>query len=442
MLGQCDDFRYIPLELHATAFIRVSPVTFWLTIIVFSLTYFGLALGKFPGLLTDRTGIALAGAAAVLACRLLTFDEAVASIDFATISLLLGMMIVVAYLRLGGFFEVLAGRALTHFHKPSALLAIVMLLSGGLSALLVNDVVCLALTPLVLHLTRQLRLDPKPYLIGLAVASNVGSTATLTGNPQNMIIGGLSHISYLRFAARLAPVAIVGLLISYGITWLCFRKSLAASAALGALGADAPRPTVRPLHGVKKRILIKSLTVTLGAVALFFAGAPMSIVALGAAAILLLDGIRPERVYRQVDWGLLVMFAGLFVVVRAFETHVLHVVGVERWTVLRESSVAMLSLASATLSNIVSNVPAVLLFKPIIQEMSKPIQETAWLSLAMSSTLAGNLTVLGSVANLIVVENARREGVSVSLADYCRVGVPVTITTLLLGVSWMMYARY
>jgi Na+/H+ antiporter NhaD/arsenite permease-like protein len=417
-------------------------VTFWLTIIVFAVTYLGLALGGLPGLRIDRTGIALTGAAAVLGCRLLNFDEAVQSVDFATIVLLLGMMIVVEYLRRADFFDILAGRALAHVHQPSTLLAVVMALSGVLSALLVNDVVCLALTPLVLHVTRHLKIDPKPHLIGLAIASNVGSTATLTGNPQNMIIGGLSQISYLRFAAKLAPIAIVGLVVSYLITLVLFRSALNANPTENTPQAEDAADTSAPMNSKKKSLLIKSLIVTSAAVALFFAGAPMAIVALGAAAILLLDRVKPEKIYHRVDWGLLVMFAGLFVVVHAFEVHVMHYAGVDKWTVLRSSPIAMLSAASAILSNLVSNVPAVLLFKPIIPDMPGEIQETAWLALAMSSTLAGNLTVLGSVANLIVVEKARKSGVIITLADYCRAGIPVTIVTLLIGMAWLALATY
>lgn len=414
-------------------------VAICLTLAVFVLTYLGLAIGKLPGLRTDRAGIALSGAAAVLAFGLLSFDEAVEAVDFATIGLLLGMMVVVAFLRLAGFFEVLAGRALARFHQPPALLAVVMALSGILSALLVNDVVCLALTPLVLHLTRQLRIDPKPHLIGLAVASNVGSTATLTGNPQNMIIGGLSHISYLRFAYKLAPIAGIGLVVAYLVTLLVFRTSLKSPSVDGNPEVSTPQ---RPLHQAQRRLLTKNLVVTLGAVGLFFAGAPMATVALGAAAIMLLGRVKPEKVYHQIDWGLLVMFAGLFVVVHAFEVHVLSRTGIENWSALRDSPVGLLSMASAVLSNLVSNVPAVLLFKPVIAAMQPEIQETAWLALAMSSTLAGNLTILGSMANLIVVENARKRGVTVTLVDYCRVGVPVTILTLIVGVAWLSLVHY
>jgi Na+/H+ antiporter NhaD/arsenite permease-like protein len=188
--------------------------------------------------------------------------------------------------------------------------------------------------------------------------------------------------------------------------------------------------------------LVKSILVTLGAVALFFVGARMEVVALGAAAVLLLGRVKPASIYKEIDWGLLVMFAGLFVVVHAFEIHVVHTWGVERWGWLKGDPVGPLSAVSAALSNLVSNVPAVLLFKPVIPAMPEGQQEAAWLALAMSSTLAGNLTVLGSVANLIVVECARREKVDVSFWDYCKAGVPVTLLTLAMGVAWLWFARY
>jgi Na+/H+ antiporter NhaD/arsenite permease-like protein len=411
---------------------------FWLTWAWFALTYLGLAWGKVPGLRIDRTGIALVGTALLLATGVLTFAQAVAAIDFATLALLLGMMIVMAYLREAKFFDQLAGWALACVRSPRGLLAMTMGLSGLLSAVLVNDVVCVALTPLVLHLARRLRLDPKPHLLGLALAANIGSTATPTGNPQNMIIGNLSHISYLRFAARLAPIALVGLLLGFvAVAWLC-RAALRPVKAENGTEEECQPPLRRP----QKRLLIKSLVVTLGTVALFFAGAPMEIVALGAAAVLLLDRVNPHKIYRQIDWGLLLMFAGLFVVVYAFEVHVVKRWGIEQWGILHDSPIVLLSVVSAVLSNLVSNVPAVLLFQPVIPALAPEMQETAWLALAMSSTLAGNLTVLGSVANLIVVENARREGLSISFMDYVKVGVPVTLLTLAVGVAWLQYVVY
>jgi Na+/H+ antiporter NhaD/arsenite permease-like protein len=420
------------------------PLSFWLTLTWFTLTYFGLALGRLPWLRIDRTGIAVVGAALMLATGVLSVDEAKKAIDFATIVLLFGMMIVVASLRRAGFFDRLAALALSHVRSSRGLLAATMGLSGFLSAILVNDVVCLALTPLVLHLARRLRIDPKPHLIGLALAANIGSTATLTGNPQNMIIGGLSNISYLRFATKLAPVALISLVAGFLLTAWCYRTTLHA-AKWSKAGDDAieePKAAERLLGKPHTKLLVKSLVVTLGAVTLFFAGAPMAIVALGAAAVLLLDRVNPARIYQQIDWGLLTMFAGLFVVVHAFEIHVVKWWGVEQWTVLQRNPVVLLSGLSAVLSNLVSNVPAVLLFQSVIAAMPEGVRETAWLALAMSSTLAGNLTILGSVANLIVVEIARREGVVISFWEYVKVGVPVTLVTLALGIGWLQFVRY
>jgi Na+/H+ antiporter NhaD/arsenite permease-like protein len=414
-----------------------EPAAFWLTLSWFALTYLGLALGKLPWLRTDRVGVALVGAAGALACGLIAFDDAVKAIDFRTLALLLGMMIVVAFLRRAGFFARVAGVALGRVKSPRALLAVVMLLSGVLSAVLVNDVVCVAMTPLVLHLTRRLGLDPRPHLVGLAVASNLGSAAALTGNPQNMIIGGLSGISYLRFAAKLAPPAAMGLVVGYVVTLIAYRSVLNATPRHDAHAPTDRAPTGRR-HGA---LLAKSLAVTLVAVGFFFAGFSMAVVALAAAGVLLLDRVNPGKIYSHVDWGLLLMFAGLFVVVRTFEVHVLSTVGVEEWAA-RADPVWALSGLSAVLSNVVSNVPAVLLFKPVVSAMPEAVQETAWLALALSSTFAGNLTVLGSVANLIVVEQARKEGVAIGFWDYCRVGTPVTLITLVLGAAWLALVPY
>jgi Na+/H+ antiporter NhaD/arsenite permease-like protein len=207
----------------------VNDRTVWLTWAIFAATYAGLALGKVPGLRVDRAGIALIGATLMLVTRVLTLEQSVSaeSIDFKTLLLLFGMMIVVGALRLSGFFERLAGLTLRRIATPKGLLAATIGLAGMLSAFLINDVVCVALTPLVLHLARRLRFDPLPHLIGLATAANVGSTGTITGNPQNIYIGAHSGISYLRFASRLLPVALLGLGLTYLVVCLVYRARLA-----------------------------------------------------------------------------------------------------------------------------------------------------------------------------------------------------------------------
>jgi Na+/H+ antiporter NhaD/arsenite permease-like protein len=401
---------------------------------IFGATYLALAAGKVPGLRIDRSGIALVGAAAMLVAGALTLHAAAAAVDYETLILLFGMMVVVIHLRLAGFFALATDNIAARFSGPYSLLAVVIGMSGVLSAFLVNDVVCVALTPLVLHLCQRLKRPPIPYLIGLATASNVGSVATITGNPQNIIIGSLSGIPYLRFAARLAPVAVIGLILTFAVVSLVYRRTLSKANGGTASAGDLPVPRIH------RWLLVKSLAVTLATVGLFFAGQPIALVALCAAGVLMLSRIRPEKVYKLVDWPLLVMFAGLFVVVHAFEVCVVRTWRLEEWTALTNSPVAGVSGLSLVLSNLVSNVPAVLLFKPLMAVI--PERETAWLALSMSSTLAGNLTVLGSVANLIVVENARRTGTELSFWEYLKVGVPLAVLTMLVGVGWLAFVPY
>src|SRR5579875_1805875 len=381
---------------------------------IFLFTYLGLAAGGVPGLRIDRSGIALVGATAMLVTGAVSRGEAVRAVDWDTLALLFGMMVVVGHLRLSGFFERLAGWTLGRVRHPVALLAVTIGVAGVLSAVLVNDVVCLALTPLVLHVAERRRRDPVPYLIGLATGANVGSTATMTGNPQNMIIGSLSRISYLRFAARLAPVAALGLALDFALLAVLYRRALAAGAPSAVEVAAGPR---RPFER-------RTLAVTAAAVVLFFAGFPVALVALAAAAVLLLVGARPALVYRHVDWSLLVMFGGLFVVVDGFERLV-----VARWDLAASSGLHAHPVV------LVSIVSAVLVLKAVVGSLARP--ETGYLALAMSSTLAGNLTLLGSVANLIVIESARRRGVGVSFWEYSRAGVPLTLLTLGLGIAWL-----
>jgi len=418
----------------------------WLTAALFLLTYLGLVLGEVPKLRIDRAGIAFAGAALMLCTGVVTFAEAASpqSIDYETLGLLFGMMIVVGFLRLSGCLARLTQWSLNRIHSPYGLLALVILLAGVLSAFLVNDVVCLALTPLVLHMAKRLGFNPVPHLIGLATGANIGSTGTITGNPQNMIIGVQSRISYVRFAAHLMPVAVLGLGIDFLVISLIYRSALAHRRA-GRDGA-APADVLFTAGALRGRVLTqlqwRSAVVALLTVVLFFAGLPMAVVALGAAAFLLLGRLKPERVYREVDWSLLLMFTGLFVVVHAFQIHVVSRWNLAEWQFLTNHPIGLLSLTSAGLSNLVSNVPAVLLFRPVMGAVPAAARESAWLALAMSSTLAGNLTVPGSVANLIVIEKARREGTIISFWEYCKAGVPVTLLTLGLGIAWLVFVRF
>jgi Na+/H+ antiporter NhaD/arsenite permease-like protein len=405
----------------------------------------GLAVGKLPGLRIDRSGIALVGGTAMVVTGLLPAADALRAIDFGTIALLFGMMVVVAYLRLAGFFERLTRWTLARVTSPRGVLAVTIGLSGVLSAFLVNDVVCVAMAPFVLELARRTRRNPVPFLLGLATAANIGSVATITGNPQNMIIGSLSGIPYLRFAYRLAPVALLGMVLDFALIAFFYRRALGPTPESARAHGPASKPLSSPpaTRAIHRAMLIKGLVVTGGAVALFFAGFPIALVALGAAALLLLGRVRSDRLFRQIDWNLLVLFAGLFVVVHGFTQIVVGREGAPSWILgpLEEAPLAVLGIGSAVLANVVSNVPGVLLVSPFVSAMNPQVRELGWLTLAMSSTLAGNLTVVGSVANLIVIEGARREGISVSFWEYCRVGIPLTLVTLCLGGLWLAATR-
>ncbi len=417
---------------------------------IFLITYLGLALGRIPGLRTDRAGIAFVGAAALLAAGQISLSDAATAVDFSTILLLLGMMILVGGLQIARFFNGVTDFIASRVNSPYLLLGLVMLLSGGLSALMVNDVVCVALTPLVLSLCLLTGRPPTPYLIALATASNIGSVATITGNPQNMIIGSLSGISYLYFAWRLAPVALMGLALNYLVVCVVYRRQLAVMPARGELfhgtgvaplaveqeqASSGPRGHAR-MSAKHRSLMWRGLIVMLITAGLFFAGANLAITAACAGGLMLLTGVRAEKFYRRVDWPLLVMFAGLFIVVHAFEANVVHHWRVGRLVEGVSSPLWTLTGISVVLSNLVSNVPAVLLFRTIIPGLPDPTE--GWLVLAMSSTLAGNLTILGSVANLIVVESARRQGVRISFLEYLKVGVVVTFLTTLVGAAWLI----
>ncbi len=399
----------------------------WTALAIFSATYLVLALGRLPGFRVDRTGAAVIGAGLMVGANVLTLDEAWAAINYDTILLLFGMMIVVANLRLSGFFTLVSAVVVEHAHRPLVLLGAIVTVSGLFSAFFVNDTMCLVLTPLVLEITGRLRRNPIPYLLAVAMASNVGSVATITGNPQNMMIGSFSHIPYRTFAAALAPVAAIGLVLTLAVIAVVYRAEFRQQSRI--------RVEHRAVR-VHRPLMVKSLLASAAMIALFFGGWPVPKVAVVAGALLLITRrIKPERVYREIDWSLLVMFIGLFVVIA----------GVEKTSLIADlfafagryhlERIVPMSLFTALLSNLVSNVPAVLVFKGFVPHL--PEAHRAWLTLAMASTLAGNLTVLGSVANLIVVQRARL-AVEISLREYAKAGVPLTLLTLAVGI-WMLH---
>ncbi|WP_199088126.1 anion transporter [Bosea sp. ASV33] len=395
-----------------------------LAIAIFLATYVAIAIGRMPGLRVDRAGAALIGAALMVGCGVLSLEDAYRAIDLDTITLLLGMMIVVANLRLSGFFRMVTGWAAGRARHPVLLLSVVVMTTGVLSAFLVNDAICLVMAPIVITLTRALDRNPVPYLIAVALASNVGSTATITGNPQNMIIGNLSGISYGAFTGALLPVAALGLLVTILFVLLLNPREYMTRQALRSVTVPAH------YHGW---LATKAALVSVSMIALFFLGQPVAKVAICAAALLLLTRrIEPRKVYAEIDGPLLLMFAGLFVVVRGLEHAVLTPDLLAQAARLDLGNTAILTGVTAILSNLVSNVPAVLVLKPFVEHLHDP--QRAWLVVAMASTLAGNFTLLGSVANLIVAERAAKDGITIDFWTYFKVGAPLTIATLAIGI--------
>ena len=397
-------------------------------LVILVMTYAGVAIGRIPGLRLDRAGIALLGAAAMIAVGALSLDDAYKVVDWNTLTLLLGMMIVVAHLKVSGAFRTVGALAMKHAHAPFVLLATVTLMSGVLSAFLVNDAICLVMAPIVVQITRALNRNPAPYLVATATASNCGSVGTITGNPQNMVIGAISGVSYPAFSAALAPVALVSLVLVVVIVRLVYREEFRKPSA----EVDGA-----PFRGViHKRQMLKAIFVCVALGVAFFAGmAPARAALYGGAFLLLTRAIKPHRIYREIDGPLLILFAGLFVVVAGAERVLLTPQMVSAVASAGLGEVWRLSALTAIASNIVSNVPAVLALRPFVSALHDPAK--AWLVVAMSSTLAGNFTLLGSVANLIVAEQAARANAPISFGSYFRVGAPLTLLTLVIGTAWL-----
>lgn len=391
-----------------------------LRFIVIGLTYIGLGLGYLPFLRMNRASIAIVGAALLMALGVLDLKEAWQAIDYKTLIFLFGMMAIGANLTYSGFFQLTLDYLMRFTRSPLGLLIVLTFGSGILSALFLNDTIALILTPLTLSLTQTLQLNPIPYLLALASATNLGSVATLSGNPQNILIGSFSGISYLAFAKALTPIALVSLSIQIGLLWCLYPEVRSTKSCLNQT----------PLrYRVFKPLLTKSLLITGGLLVAFLIGISPAEATLVAASLLFITRrVKPARIFQKIDWDLLVMFSGLFIITA----------GVQKLGILNlfsglvNTPISILGV-TALLSNLVSNVPAVLLLHHLI-----PHPDTrTWLLLAAASTLAGNLTLLGSVANLIVAEAVAKLGYQLTFWEHLRFGLPLTALTLVVAYFWI-----
>jgi Na+/H+ antiporter NhaD/arsenite permease-like protein len=404
-------------------------------LVIFALTYILIAVQQFPGIRLNRPAASLLGAVAMITIGGLPMREAYAAIDLDVIVFLLGVLLLTGYLELGGFFEWAAAHVVARMRSARALLAAIIAVSGVLSAFFINDTLCLVLPPLVIAAVRPLGLPPLPYVLAVALAANVGSAMAITGNPQNMLIGIASGQHYGSFLAMLALPSLGGLVIVYVVLERIFRRQLRQP-----LGAQPP-----PLaYEFDASLVTKALLMFGGALAGWLAGFPLPLVAISAAAIMIaIAGRDPADAFGKVEWSLLLFFAAIFVVMRgvrdvplilSLTTVAAEQVHGEPWR-----DAAVVSGAMLALSNLVSNVPAVVLWIPVVPTLPNP--DFVWLLMALSSTFAGNLTMVGSMANLIVTERSASRGVSVRFRDFLRAGVPITVLTLLWGVTVLVLLR-
>lgn len=400
-----------------------------LTLIIFLLTYAGVAAGRIPSLTLDRTGIALLGAIAMLVFGPVTLPLAIEAIDFPTILLLYALMILSVQLRLGGFYTLIALNITRFMSHPRFFLGIVMVTSAVFSAILANDIICLAFTPVLCFALLKSNLNPLPFLIGLAVSSNIGSASTIIGNPQNMLIGQMGRLNFGDFLYWCFPPSILSLAAGYGAICYIYRNGFKQDKKNLSLQTTGEWPSFNLWQSSK------GLGATAILIFLFFTPIQREISALCIAGLLLCSRkMKSRQIMHMIDWHLITLFCALFIIIQGIR---LEGIPIEIAEYLSEKGINLgnlyiLTALSTFISNIVSNVPAVMLLIHFL-DSGNPIQ---YYTLALSSTFAGNLITIGSIANLIVIEQARNCGIQIGFKEHLRSGIPVTLASMAILMSW------
>jgi Na+/H+ antiporter NhaD/arsenite permease-like protein len=396
-------------------------------LIIFIITYLGIIFTSFPKINIDRPSAAFFGAVAMIVFGVMTFEEAVKAIDYNTIGLLLGMMIIIATLQLDGFFSLIAGKAVSYSRTPARLLVIIVFVTGISSAFLVNDAVVLLFTPVVITICRTSRLNPVPYLMAEILSANIGSVMTITGNPQNMLIGISSNISYANFMLHLLPVSILGLFI---VVWVV-KKFYPGEFKDGVIISPQEHPFEYQYTSMKF-----SIPIFAGVVVMFFLSKiihlSIPVIALAGGSLILIFGrIKPSQIIKNVDWVLLLFFASLFIVVEGAVKVGLMKELIEAGGLSSNfGGIAAMHGISLVASQMVSNVPFTVMMLPVLKPLSSDI---LWLSLASASTLAGNATIIGAMANLIVIESAKGYGVHIKFWEFFKIGIVTTLLTFVVS---------
>ena len=395
---------------------------------IFAVTYLGIAVGRVPGLKLNRVGIVLLGAIAMMIFVGVTTSDATSYINWPTILLLFGFFVMSAQLRLSGFYDTVANGISARLGHPARFLFVLMAVTAGLSAFLNHDIVCFVFTPIVGAALLRRRINPVPFLIALAMASNIGAAATLIGNPQDMMIGAVARLNFGSYMLWSCVPVLFALGSAYGIIWMWSRKNLRATLL-------AKQETERRSYPFNRAHTIKGLVILAVVIGLFFTRLPKEIIALAAAAIHLASPkFRTDELLGLVEWPILVLFMGLFVVTGAFQSTGYGDQALQ-WLAHGGFSLNVphnLALATAALSNLINNSAAVMLLLKVVS-LSKPA--TAYI-LALANSFGGCLIIVGSVSNIIVVQQARDMGVRISFRDFARLGVPVTLAALAGLIGW------
>jgi len=400
---------------------------------IFGLTYLGIAIGRIPGLKLNRPGIALLGAIGMMIFGGVTTANAVSYVNWPTIFLLFGFFVISAQLRLSGFYDKVAGAIAARLQYPGVFLIVLMAVTGGLSAFLNHDIVCFVFTPIVSVALLRQRINPVPFLIALAIASNIGAGATLIGNPQNMMIGEIAHLNFGSYLLWSIIPVVFSLGTACGIIWMMSRKNLQTH-------ESAQNTLPQQTYSFNKPHTTKGIVIFAVVIALFFTSLPKEIIALAAAGIHLASAkFRTNDLLGLVDWPILVLFMGLFVVAGAFQStgygeqavHWLAQIG------FNLDAPVNLILTTAALSNLIGNSAAVMLLLKVTN-LASPVLAYV---LALANSFGGSLIVIGSVSNIIVVQQAREMGIKISFWDFARLGIPVTLAALAALLAWAVLVR-
>lgn len=394
-------------------------------VIVFCIVYLGMILGNIPGLVIDRTGIALLGAIAIILINNLSMQEAVKDIDLDSIAILFSFMIISAQFYFSGFYTFITEKVGNWKISPENLLLTMILLAGILSAVLINDIVCLAMTPLIINICSNKKLNPVPYLLGLACGSNVGSALTLIGNPQNMLIGQVLEMPFGKYMID----SFVPCLLGLGICFLVIKWQTKGNWHHENHEISLETPSYNPWQSKKGIIFLIVILFTF-----LFVDFPREYISLAVAGCLLLSRqMATQTMLSFIDWQLLVLFIGLFIVNHEFnQTEIMQ----NLLTFLKDHNIdlknpAWLFPITVFLSNIISNVPAIMLLLPFADNQSLGAL------LALASTLAGNMFLIGSLANIIVVSQAAKSGIIIDWKKHLQVGLPISLMTLALAALWL-----